>query len=94
MSTNQFTPTVVFHPAETLLEKMKEMGMNFEDFALRSGIPENSIIAILNKEIPLTHEMSVLFERVTNIHAGFWINKQARYNEYIAGENTKHTILR
>ena len=22
-----------------------------------------------------------------------WINKQARYNEYIAGENRKHTIL-
>lgn len=85
MSTNQFTPTVVFHPAETLLEKMTEMGMDIKEFALRTGIPKNSINAILKKESPLTPEMAVLFENVTKIPAGFWIEKQARYNEYIAG---------
>ena len=94
MSTNQFTPTIVFHPTETLLvEKLSEIGIDIKEFALRTGISEKTIIAILNKETPLTSEMAVLFENITKIPAGFWINKQTRYNEYIAGENRKYTIL-
>jgi len=93
MPTNQFTPTVVFHPAETLREKMAEMGMGIKEFSLRTGKPEKTIIAVLNEENQLTPEMAVLFENVTKIPAAFWINKQARYNEYIAGEKRKHTIL-
>jgi HTH-type transcriptional regulator/antitoxin HigA len=93
MPTNQFTPTVVYHPAETLREKLSEMGIDIKEFALRTGIPEKTFIAVLNEENQLTPEMAELFENVTKIPAGFWINKQARYNEYIAGENRKHTIL-
>ncbi len=93
MPTTQFTPKVVFHPAETLRDKLSEMGMSIKEFALRTGIPEKTFIAVLKKESPLTPEMAVLFENVTKIPAGFWIEKQARYNEYIAGENRKHTIL-
>lgn len=84
MPTNQFIPSVVFHPAETLREKLSEMGMSIKEFALRTGKPEKTIIAVLNEESSLTPEMAVLFEKVTNIPGSFWINKQARYNEYIA----------
>ncbi len=93
MLTIQFTPKVVFHPAETLREKMVEMGMDIKEFALRTGIPEKTFIAVLNEENQLTPEMAVLFENVTKIPAGFWIEKQAKYNEYFAGEKRKHTIL-
>lgn len=84
MATNQFIPTIVFHPAETLREKLTEMGMSIKEFALRTGKPEKTIIAVLNEESSLTPEMAVLFENVTKIPASFWINKQARYNEYVA----------
>lgn len=84
MATNQYIPTVVFHPAETLREKLEEMGMGIKEFALRTGKPEKTIIAVLNEDSSLTPEMAVLFENVTKIPAEFWINKQARYNEFIA----------
>lgn len=81
---NQFTPSVVFHPAVTLNEKLQEMKMSKKEFAVRTGKPENTIYAILSEESSITPEMAVLFENVTKIPASFWINKQARYNEYVA----------
>lgn len=84
MATNQYIPSIVFHPAESLREKLEEMGMGIKEFALRTGKPEKTIIAVLNEDSSLTPEMAVLFENVTKIPASFWINKQARYNEYIA----------
>lgn len=87
--TNQYSPDKVFHPATTLNEKLEEMGMSRKEFALRTGKPEKTIIAVLKEESSLTPEMAILFEKVTQIPAQFWINKQARYNEYIA--RSKHS---
>jgi HTH-type transcriptional regulator / antitoxin HigA len=92
MATNQYIPTIVFHPAETLREKLEEMGMGIKEFALRTGKPEKTIIAVLNEESSLTPEMAVLFENVTKIPANFWINKQARYNEFIARKRHSEAI--
>ena len=84
MLTNQYRPDVVFHPATTLKEKLGEMGMSIKEFALRTGDPEQTIIAVLKEERSVTPEMAILFEKVTQIPAKFWINKQARYNKYVA----------
>jgi addiction module HigA family antidote len=92
MAANQFIPSIVFHPAETLREKLAEMGMSIKEFALRTAKPEKTIIAVLNEESSLTPEMAVLFENVTKISAGFWINKQARYNEYIARKKQEEAL--
>jgi len=92
MATNSFIPTIVFHPAETLREKLTEMGMSIKEFALRTGKPEQTIIAVLNEESSLTPEMAVLFENVTLIPANFWIDKQARYHEFIARKKQKEAL--
>ncbi len=92
--TNQYSPDVIFHPATTLNEKLEEMGMSRKEFALRTGKPEKTIIAVLKEESSLTPEMAVLFENVTQIPAQFWINKQARYNEYIARKKHKEAIAK
>jgi addiction module HigA family antidote len=89
---NQYLPDIVFHPATTLNEKLKEMGMSRKEFAVRTGKPEKTIIAVLKEESSLTPEMAVLFEKVTQIPAKFWINKQARYNEYIARKKHQEAI--
>lgn len=90
--TNQYVPNIVFHPATTLNEKLEEMGMSRKEFALRTGKPEKTIIAVLKEESSLTPEMAILFENVTQIPAQFWINKQARYNEYVARKKHKEAI--
>ena len=93
LHTNQYTPDIFLHPATTLNEKLEEMGMSRKEFALRTGKPEKTIIAVLKEESSLTPEMAILFENVTKIPAGFWIKKQARYNEYIARKKNKKTLL-
>lgn len=92
--TNQYKPDVVFHPAITLNEKLKEMGMSKKEFALRTGKPEKTIIAVLKEESSVTPEMAILFEKVTQISAQFWINKQARYNEFIARKKHDEAIAK
>ena len=92
MLANQYTPDIVFHPATTLNEKLGEMGMSIKEFALRTGKPEQTIIAVLKEERSLTPDMAILFENVTQIPAKFWINKQARYNEYVARKKQKEAI--
>jgi len=90
--TNQYSPDTVFHPATTLKEKLEEMGMSKKEFALRTGKPEKTIIAVLKEESSITPEMAILFENVTQIPAQFWLNKQARYNEYIARKKQTEAI--
>ena len=89
---NQFFPDMVFPPGETLEEKLEEMGMSKKEFAIRTGKPEKTIIAIIKGESSITKNMAIKFENVTKIPAHFWINKQNGYDEFIAREKRKIAI--
>lgn len=89
---NEYFPQEVLHPCETLNEKLEELGMSRKEFALRTGKPEKTIIAVLKGESSITSEMAILFENITRIPAHFWINKQARYNEYKARLKRKQDV--
>lgn len=90
---NQYFPQSVPHPSETLVEKLEEMGMGPKEFALRTGKPEKTIIALLKGESSITPDMAVQFENVTKISARFWMNHQRGYDEYIVREKRKTVIL-
>ena len=81
---NQYIPQVVFHPGETLVEKLKEMKMGPKEFAVRTGKPEKTISKVLSGKSSITPDMAVQFESVTKIPAHFWLNRQRSYDEYIA----------
>jgi addiction module HigA family antidote len=89
---NEYYPDEVLHPSETLAEKLDEMGMSNKEFALRTGKPEKTIVAVLKGESSITPEMAIMFENITKIPANFWINKQARYNEYKARLKRKEDV--
>ncbi len=89
---NQYFPSTVFHPGETLLEKLEEMGMGPKEFALRTGKPEKTISAILKGDSAITPDMAVQFENVTKIPAHFWMNHQRSYDEFIAREKRQAVI--
>ncbi len=74
---------VVYHPGETLDEKLKEMGMSVKEFAVRTSKPVKTIIAIKNGTSSITSEMAVSFENATKIPAHFWLTKQRQYDEYV-----------
>lgn len=89
---NQYFPQSVPHPGKTLAEKLEEMEMGPKEFALRTGKPEKTIIAIVNGKSSITPDMAVQFENVTNIPANFWMNHQRGYDEYIAREKRQTVI--
>jgi HTH-type transcriptional regulator / antitoxin HigA len=81
---NEFHTDIAFHPGETLSEKLKELNMGLKEFAVRTGKPEKTIIAIINGESAITAEMAILFEAVLKIPARFWNKKQQNFDEYKA----------
>jgi Plasmid maintenance system antidote protein len=81
---NQYIPQIVFHPGETLKEKMNEMNMGTKEFAIRTCKPEKTIIAVNKGESSITADMAVQFESVTAIPAHFWMKMQREYDEYRA----------
>ena len=89
---NEYFPSRVFPPGAILKEKLDEMEMGPKEFALRTDKPEKTIIAVFNGDSSITAEMAVRFERVTKIPAGYWLNHQRGYDEFIAREKLKSTI--
>ncbi len=75
---------VVYHPGETLEEKLQEMGMGVKEFATRVSKPEKTIIAVLKGKSSITPDMAVAFEMVTKIPAHMWLSHQKSYDEFIA----------
>ena len=68
---NQYNPQSATHPGETLREKLEELEIKPKEFALRTGKPEKTITAVLKGESSITPDMSILFEKVLKIPAGF-----------------------
>jgi HTH-type transcriptional regulator / antitoxin HigA len=84
LNPNEYNPPVVFHPGETLEEKLQEMGMGPKEFAIRTGKPEKTVFAIIKGRSSITPEMAVQFEHVLKIPAHFWLRMQRSYDEYVA----------
>lgn len=84
---------IVYHPGETLGEKLKEMGMSIKEFAVRTSKPEKTIIAVIKGTSSITSDMAVSFENVTMIPAHFWMNKQRMFDEYQARVKRQQTVL-
>ncbi len=81
---NQYFPPIVLHPGDTLEEKLQEMGMDPKEFAIRTGLSEEYIVAVINGDSPITGDVAIQFENVTKIPAHFWMNGQRLYDEYLA----------
>ena len=91
---NEFYTDIAFHPGETLAEKLGELKMGPKEFAVRTGKPEKTIIAIMKGDSSITPEMAVLFESVLKIPANFWIKRQYSFDEYKAREKRSIAIER
>jgi HTH-type transcriptional regulator / antitoxin HigA len=64
MNTRKYIPDVVFHPGETLSEKLKVLGMGGKEFAVRTSKPEKTIFAVIKGDSSITSDMAVAFFRV------------------------------
>lgn len=90
-----FNPTdlpIVYHPGDTLEEKLHEMGMGVKEFATRVSKPEKTIIAVLKGKSSITPDMAVAFEMVTKIPANMWLRHQQNYDEFIARKKREKSL--
>lgn len=92
MIQKSFIPHVVYHPGATLQEKLEELGMSAKEFSVRTKKPEKTINAVIKGNSSLTPDMAVAFESVTRIPAHFWMQKQQKYNEYVARQKREKTL--
>lgn len=89
---NEYHAPIVFHPGETLAEKLNELQMGVKEFAVRTNKPEKTIIAILKGKSSITPEMAVKFENVLKIPAHFWLNLQRNYDEFVARQKERESL--
>ncbi len=87
-----YNPQTRPHPGETLAEKLEEMGLGPKEFALRTGKPEKTILAVLGGKSSITADMAIQFELATEIPAHFWMNHQRSYDEFKAREKHQAVI--
>src|SRR5262245_16338701 len=81
---NQYAPTSVSPPGETLLEILEARGMSQADLADRTGRPKKTINEIIQGKAAITPETALQFELVLGIPAAFWNARERNYREAIA----------
>ncbi len=81
---NQYIPDSVSLPGETLQETIEALGMTQADLAERTGRSKKMINEIIKGKAPITPKMSIELERVLDIPASFWNNRERHYRETLA----------
>ncbi len=89
MIKNQYNPDFVTPPGETLLETLEVIGMTQAEFAERTGRPKKTINEIIRGKAAITPETALQFEKVLGVSAGFWINREQNYQEWLAREQER-----
>ncbi len=89
---NQYTPDYVSPPGETLQEILEEQSMTQAELAERTGRPKKTINEIINGKAAITPETALQLERVLNIPASFWNNREQQYREALALEEEQNRL--
>lgn len=92
MQANSYLPDFVSHPGATLAEILEELKLGPKEFAVRTGKPEKTISKILNATSSITPDMAVLFEDVLKIPANFWLERQKKYDIFLARKKREEQI--
>lgn len=84
MVRNQYLPTEVSPPGETLLEVLDERGITQADLAERTGRPRKTINEIIKGKTAITPETALQLERVLGVPSSFWNARETQYREFLA----------
>jgi addiction module HigA family antidote len=71
-------------------EYLDERKINQKELSQRIGASERHLSQLLNGKTRLTEEMALKLEKViSDVSAGYWLNYEAKYQEYLAREEEK-----
>lgn len=80
---NQYTPPIVFHPGETLAEKLAESDMSTEDLQAKTGVVASDWEGVIKGVININIFYAVILEQQFKIDRHIWLRMQRKYDEYI-----------
>lgn len=89
---NEYIPTTVSHPGETLLDLLEERGITQAEFADRTGRPKKTINEIIKGKSGIIPETAIQLERVLRVPASFWIERQRHYDEFVARKQAEERL--
>jgi HTH-type transcriptional regulator / antitoxin HigA len=81
---NEWHPTDVSLPGDTLAEELEVRGMTPSDLAEQMGFSLMTVTGIINGDDAITPEIATQLERVFGVSATFWNNRERRYRESLA----------
>jgi len=89
----EYNPDFAFHPGSTLSEKLEELELSLQDFAIQIGVEKHVIVDIVEEKENgiVTPDLAEAFEKSLKIPAHFWLRKQNRYNEFVARQQLTKT---
>ena len=74
-----YTCPFVVPPGEVLEEKINEMGLSTEEFALGVGVSTETLVQLFKGRLPLSRGMASRLEDATDIPADYWNRAEANY---------------
>lgn len=84
---NLYRTIYISPPGDTLLDVIEERELTVEDFAARLGESEATIKKIINGKAVITPEIASKLEKVLDIPASFWSNRERNYREALAKQS-------
>jgi len=89
---NEYEPSYVSHPGETLLDILEEKCMSQKELSDRMGYTTKHINEIIKGKAPITHEFALKLEKVFQTPASFWYNRQSNYDDYMARKKEEELL--
>ncbi|PZR97974.1 MAG: hypothetical protein DLM69_09150 [Candidatus Chloroheliales bacterium] len=79
-----FNPDFVSPPGDTIEGELEAREITLAELASQMGYPLKTINELIKGDIELTSDIATQLERVFNIPALFWLNRERRYRERLA----------
>lgn len=76
---NEFKPTVVVPPGETIRDYINALDITQNELAERLGITSKHLNGILSGKKPITYEISLKLKRVIGSSVEFWMTLETNY---------------
>jgi len=92
MIRNEYAPTDVSPPGDTLAETLELIGMTQAELAQRTGRPLKTINEIIQGKAAITPDTALQLERVLGAPASFWQNRESHYREYLARRREEEAL--
>lgn len=89
---DEYRPSVVFPPGDTLLETIDAMGMSQAELAARMGVTEKHVSAVVTGKSPISEDTALRLERVLGIGAAFWRNLEHLYRRHLAEQEERKRL--